>query len=1398
MINAASDGEVEEKGEGQETEEKNCDLEEILEDKTADDTDDDEEHREKYSYECLKSLDRDFFSSPRLIVRGIFRGEGLELQAKRRTEGTWVEWILKVMKTRHEDERILLSVKANMTYKYGLGLLRGTEKYGYDLDGGKGWSGYGYGSCTLPPMSDASEKHVDLEEYIWWNDGSAHHLPGPTCNNVNGEEGVTCREGGCAERIWGLSVTTFTTIMINPDSWELPRAHNLRREKKKEKVCLSYYAFHNGGHKIMITEGSTKVAWLTRANERYDEKPDVDRNKLDKHKYIWGTSLPKEDTCEENGSEKENSCQEGDDDEVMANLDYLIQELEDGASENADERENLGSGGSSRLNNYAGCEICNYRGFIAFHLRHSEGCVRQLRSKPPFIQMKGSDEVFIVKFALLAGECPSSTCPFGSHTVLPEECLEWWRTDGWVTLGWKGSREDADANVIDTKIKRFLLNQKAKNRRQLLVELQPDASSQPSAGDGASERYGAKNKCDSCDQPVDVIPHLYEAEGCLKAYMRHHLHEGLCGETVNMRKSIFHLSIMMGTCARPDCPARNSPAFITQHLTRSEDCLEFYRSEGVFIALPNWKEDESAHMVGKKITQIKRSIHEKKLKERSCGYLSFHKELSELLGKVCAGCGAMGPDAEEEASRMTICGRDGFGNHLWRCLRCLPGNNTFEDVKQMLLTQTERLKKPENQEESDFSLLWTSPQRTVLAPSSLTNNYDGPPFVAPTLSTVILVPQQPPALETLLALCDRALEQRTDLNKYAQDILRGPFNTDFGDTFACLYRSPLGNVRKSMGQILFCMSAVARGEVVSQNPNVTTAVKRNANLRMTMSGAMQEECCWSFPHGERRSMESRARSHINGRVKIFVSGTIIDDCEDDELKRILLEGCRVFLNPNITLFEDIEAHPSKETFITKMAPVILKYVRAKVKLFVKHMIAPNYPSYELRLKFDREKLKVQVEGYIWPKQFDQINQIFAANPEIRVLPDLLGAVVEQKSSLPTTTLCWRELSETYEIGELRAKKIVEVAKQYQTDRNISPLSLVNIWTPGEWSPSERELSLRAKALDLSHLRAAGENVEEAIIEIAGILINEGLSEELISEHIDIDILRYMRSKFVEMCPQRPGGSINALMWYHILLLRTGGRNQWTVKRNCGETQVGPYLPLLLEALHEKMDVRIAMTEEFLEAEARNHVEHTDRLMAGFAWTEVSILEFLHGVSNANHEEQVSETTVSINACQEEEQSFKESTEKDEEVDDIFVNSKNERYIIANGDICKLYSKRPPAVESMTLAQFATRYYKKQHGQKAVINPQTDIGPESNEPIVGGEAGAPTFVKLSNKIIMKKRSERSKPIPLLLPSNTLDAYGQHLLFQPWRTEAELNVESTEEEKVQQKQNRIALFPRSVFS
>ena len=81
--------------------------------------------------------------------------------------------------------------------------------------------------------------------------------------------------------------------------------------------------------------------------------------------------------------------------------------------------------------------------------------------------------------------------------------------------------------------------------------------------------------------------------------------------------------------------------------------------------------------------------------------------------------------------------------------------------------------------------------------------------------------------------------------------------------------------------------------------------------------------------------------------------------------------------------------------------------------------------------------------------------------------------------------------------------------------------------------------------------------------------------------------------------------------------------------------------------------------------------------------------------------------------------------------------------------------------------------------------------------MGGEGRAPLSMKLSNTVIMKKRSEKSKPVPLLLRSNTLDSYGERLLFQPWRSAEELHQKQTEEDKERQKQNRLQLFPMAIF-
>ena len=131
----------------------------------------------------------------------------------------------------------------------------------------------------------------------------------------------------------------------------------------------------------------------------------------------------------------------------------------------------------------------------------------------------------------------------------------------------------------------------------------------------------------------------------------------------------------------------------------------------------------------------------------------------------------------------------------------------------------------------------------------------------------------------------------------------------------------------------------------------------------------------------------------------------------------------------------------------------------------------------------------------------------------------------------------------------------------------------------------------------------------------------------------------------------------------------------------------------------------------------------------------------------------------------------------------------------NGDMRKLYAKRPAALQPMTFAQFVISFYRLRAGQNCVLDPQTDIGGESEEQIVGGDSRVPLCLKLSNNIIMKKRTEKIRPVPLLL--NSLDTYGQRMMFQPWRSLDELLVEESEDDVERRRQNRLTLFPMSIF-
>ena len=70
--------------------------------------------------------------------------------------------------------------------------------------------------------------------------------------------------------------------------------------------------------------------------------------------------------------------------------------------------------------------------------------------KVPYLQMKGSDEVFITKVAVVLGQCPVPFCleNGGNHKTLPRACLDWWREEGSKMLGWRGVDESTTEKAM--------------------------------------------------------------------------------------------------------------------------------------------------------------------------------------------------------------------------------------------------------------------------------------------------------------------------------------------------------------------------------------------------------------------------------------------------------------------------------------------------------------------------------------------------------------------------------------------------------------------------------------------------------------------------------------------------------------------------------------------------------------------------------------------------------------------------------------------------------------------------------------------------------------------------------------------------------------------------------------
>ena len=126
--------------------------------------------------------------------------------------------------------------------------------------------------------------------------------------------------------------------------------------------------------------------------------------------------------------------------------------------------------------------------------------------------------------------------------------------------------------------------------------------------------------------------------------------------------------------------------------------------------------------------------------------------------------------------------------------------------------------------------------------------------------------------------------------------------------------------------------------------------------------------------------------------------------------------------------------------LISLAPTVLNFLKAKLRLLVKRIFAQNYSNWDLELQFAEREWTVKMVGYLYCKEFDELNRKIAFG-EI-TSKDFAREMREHKSVLPTTALRAERIVEDYGVSHERAQVQFKNLALFLFDENVETLFLL--------------------------------------------------------------------------------------------------------------------------------------------------------------------------------------------------------------------------------------------------------------------------------------------------------------------------------------------------------------------
>ena len=216
----------------------------------------------------------------------------------------------------------------------------------------------------------------------------------------------------------------------------------------------------------------------------------------------------------------------------------------------------------------------------------------------------------------------------------------------------------------------------------------------------------------------------------------------------------------------------------------------------------------------------------------------------------------------------------------------------------------------------------------------------------------------------------------------------------------------MAEIRLERLSMLRNLKRTSKGKIISRDRNLAEVKDRHPHYAATQKFCLTNTCSWSPAAQEKRSKESAARANVNGQVKIKIEVTVLKKLAvDSPVLRDIIGG--------------LAANSHFQASLISVAPTVLNFLKAKLKLLVKHIIAPTYTNWDLELCFAKQEWTVKMVGYLYCQELDELNRKIARG-EISS-KDFTREVARHQSILPTATLSAQRIMEDYQISKDRAQ-----------------------------------------------------------------------------------------------------------------------------------------------------------------------------------------------------------------------------------------------------------------------------------------------------------------------------------------------------------------------------------------